>query len=55
MLEIPITLIIFIVVFFFLGMMIDKNLGFEIPVFTIIFSIIGLFGGLWSIFKKHMS
>jgi len=52
MLDIPFRLFVSIIAGFFIGRFIDDFFSMEVPVFTIIFSVFGLIGGIWSCLKK---
>ena len=52
MFDIPFRLFFFLISGFFVGMFIDSFLSFEIPVFTLILSALGLLGGIWSCIKR---
>jgi len=54
MYSVPFTLLLYIIVSFFIGMQIDKFLHMPVPVFTILFTVLGLVGGVWTAIKKTM-
>lgn len=52
MYDVPFILLFFLLISFFIGMYIDNLLKMQIPVFTLIFALLGLIGGIWTIFKR---
>jgi|GEM_PF-3508682 len=52
--DIPFRLLASIILGFFIGMSIDNYLSMDAPVFTIICSMLGLIGGIWSCIKKTL-
>jgi F0F1-type ATP synthase assembly protein I len=51
MYDIPFRLLASIIIGFCAGMYLDKVFATKDPVFTIIFSVLGLAGGIWSCLK----
>jgi len=54
MLDISFYILVPIFVGFFAGYYLDKYLGFKYPVMTISLTILGIFTGMWSVFKRYM-
>jgi len=52
MIDVPFRLLFSVVIGFFVGRFIDNILSLEVPVFTMIFSALGLVGGIWSCIKR---
>jgi len=50
--DIPFILLGFLLASFFIGMYLDNFFKTQLPVFTIVFTIIGLIGGIWATVKK---
>jgi len=50
--DVPFILLVFLVVCFFIGLYIDNFLKLQLPVFTVLFTIIGIIGGIWSVLKR---
>ncbi len=47
-------MITIIVVMTWIGIKLDKVLGFENPVFTVIFSLLGVFAGIYTAIKDFL-
>ena len=52
MYDTPFILLVYLLAGFFAGMYIDKSFGMEYPIFTVLMTVIGLIGGIWTIIKK---
>ncbi len=49
----PFTILFTVLAGFFLGLYIDNLLSLDVPVFAMIFSILGLISGIWSSIKNN--
>lgn len=52
MYDIPFILLIYILAGFFAGMYLDSFLKLQYPIFTVLFTTIGLIGGIWTLIRK---
>ncbi len=52
MFDIPFILLVYLLASFFIGIYLDNLFKMQIPVFTAIFTILGLIGGIWACVKK---
>jgi len=52
MYDVPFILLIFLLICFFIGMYLDNLFKLQLPLFTVLFTIIGLIGGIWATIKR---
>ena len=50
--DVPFILLAYLLAGFFIGMYIDSFFKMQVPVFTILFTITGLVGGIWATIKR---
>jgi F0F1-type ATP synthase assembly protein I len=51
MFDVAFTLLVPIFMGLFLGMQMDK--GKDFPLYTVVFSILGMFVGMWGVYKRY--
>jgi len=52
MYDVPFILLAFLLISFFIGMWLDDFFKMHLPIFTVLFVIIGLITGIWATVKR---
>jgi len=50
--DVPFILLAFLLVSFFIGMYLDDFFKLHLPIFTVLFTAIGLIAGIWATIKR---